>query len=257
MPEVAIHAPGKPSWVDLSTTDIEAAKRFYSELFGWEPAMSDDPNAGGYGLFRLRGKDVAGIGPTHDQPMSAWMVYIASDDAAATAEKVKAAGGTVVMEPFDVLEAGRMGVFQDPSGAFISIWEPKAMAGAGITGEPGSLAWAELNARGFDKVVPFYEKVFGWGAKTSPMGEGMPAYTEWQLGGESIAGGQEMNPQAPAEVPSYWMVYFGVRDVDASYAKAKQLGAHEMLPPMDFPGGRFAILADPQGAAFGLLRMTT
>jgi predicted enzyme related to lactoylglutathione lyase len=89
------------------------------------------------------------------------------------------------------------------------------------------------------------------------MGEGMPAYTEWQLGGESIAGGQEMNPQAPAEVPSYWMVYFGVRDVDASYAKAKQLGAHEMLPPMDFPGGRFAILADPQGAAFGLLRMTT
>jgi len=120
---------------------------------------------------------------------------------------------------------------------------------------PNSFGWAELNARGVDKALPFYQKLFGWTEKKSPMGEGQPGqYTEFQVAGESVAGGMEMNSMVPAEVPSYWMLYFNVDDVDAATKKAIELGAKQMLEPQDFPGGRFSILADPQGATFGLLK---
>ena len=125
------------------------------------------------------------------------------------------------------------------------------------TSGAGAFGWAELNARGLDRAVPFYEAVFGWTTRTSEMGEGAPPYTEFLLDGESIAGGQEMNSMVPAQVPSYWQIYFMVRNVDAAYEKAIGLGAHEMLAPMDFPGGRFAILGDPAGASFGLLVLPT
>jgi predicted enzyme related to lactoylglutathione lyase len=127
--------------------------------------------------------------------------------------------------------------------------------GAFHAGEPNTFGWAELSARGIDKAIPFYEKVFGWSAKRSDMGEGNPPYTEFQLGGESIAGGMEMMPMVPAEVPSYWMVYFTVDDIDKAHQKATQAGAREMMAPQDFPGGRFSIVSDPQGAVFGLLKM--
>ena len=117
-------------------------------------------------------------------------------------------------------------------------------------------AWAELNSRDLQKALPFYEKVFGWTARQSDMPGGAPPYTELQLDGQSIAGAMDINPQMPAEVPSYWMVYFGVDDVDASYRKAIDAGAQEMVAPQDFPGGRFAIVGDPQGAMFGLLKMS-
>jgi predicted enzyme related to lactoylglutathione lyase len=150
-------------------------------------------------------------------------------------------------------EQGTMAVFQDPSGAFISAWQPKAMGGF-VTGAPNSFGWAELNARGLQKDVPFYAAAFGWGSKVSPMGEGQPPYTEFLLGDTSIAGAMEMNPMVPAQVPSYWMVYFSVGDVDGSFRKAIEAGAQEMVAPVDYPGGRFAILSDPQGAMFGLLK---
>jgi predicted enzyme related to lactoylglutathione lyase len=123
------------------------------------------------------------------------------------------------------------------------------------SGEPGTFAWAELSSRGVDKAIPFYQKVFGWTTKTSDMGPDSPPYNEFQLGGESIAGGQEMQPMVPAQVPSYWLAYFGVDDVDKSFKTATQVGAKEIVAPMDFPSGRFAIVSDPQGAAFGLLKM--
>jgi predicted enzyme related to lactoylglutathione lyase len=126
-----------------------------------------------------------------------------------------------------------------------------AMSGF-ATGVTGGYTWAELSARGFDKAVAFYRTVFGWTTRTSPMGEGQPPYTEFLAADESIAGGMEMNSMVPAEVPSYWMAYFSVADVDAAFRKAIELGAREMVPPQDFPGGRFAILGDPQGAVFGL-----
>jgi predicted enzyme related to lactoylglutathione lyase len=256
MPEVAVIAPGKPAWVDLASPDLEASKRFYSSLFGWEPQGFDNPNSGGYGMLTLRGKEVAGLGPVQQpgQP-PAWTVYIATKDAEATARKVESAGGKVAFPPMDVMEAGRMAVFQDPTGAFISVWQPNQMPGFAIVGESGSFAWAELAARGVDQAIPFYKAVFGWDVKRSSMGEGQPPYIEWQLDGQSIAGGMEMMSNVPAQVPSSWTAYFGVPDVDAAAAKAAQLGSGPIVPPQDFPGGRFAILRDPQGAVFGVLKM--
>lgn len=245
----------KPTWVDLGATDAESERKFYAKLFGWDIEVIQDPQYGGYGMARIDGHDVAGIGPkpSPDQP-TAWQLYIGSSDADAVAEKVTAAGGNVISAPFAVGDQGKMAVFQDPSGAFFSVWQAAAM-GAFHAGEPNTFGWAELNARGVDKALQFYGKVFGWTTKVSEMGEGAPAYNEFQLDGQSIAGAMEMNPAAPAEVPSYWTVYFNVDDVDAKFKQAIDGGAREMLPPQDFPGGRFAILSDPEGAAFGLLKM--
>jgi hypothetical protein len=148
-----------------------------------------------------------------------------------------------------------MAVFQDPSGAFISAWQGSRMGGF-QTDAPNSFGWAELNARGLDKAIPFYTSVFGWTTRTSPMGEGQPQYTEFLLDGESVAGAWEMNPMVPAQVPSYWQVYFAVDDVDGAFKKAIDAGARELQAPQDFPGGRFAIVSDPQGASVGLLKTT-
>ncbi len=255
MAEARTAVASKPVWVDLSSKDAAGAREYYAKVFGWKIEVNPDPQYGGYALAKIGGKDVAGIGGTQspDAP-SAWNVYIGSHDAADTAKKVEAAGGKVVAPPFPVGDQGSMAVFQDPSGAFISAWQPKNMTGAQLLGAPNTFGWAELNSRGIDKAKPFYRKVFGWTEKQSEMGEGGPEYTEFHLGGESIAGGMEMNPMVPAEVPSYWMVYFNVDDVDKSFTKATEAGGREMMAPQDFPGGRFAILSDPQGAAFGLLK---
>jgi predicted enzyme related to lactoylglutathione lyase len=256
MADTKTQVASKPIWVDLSSTDAAASREFYARLFGWEVEVSPDPAYGGYAIAKVGGKDVAGIGPTQaPNAPTAWNVYIGSNDAADTATKVEAAGGKVVVPPFDVADQGRMAVFQDPTGAFISVWQPKNMAGAQLLGAPNSFGWAELNSRGIDKVLPFYKQVFGWDVKKSDMGEGAPPYAEFQLGGESIAGGMEMNPMVPAEVPSHWLAYFSVEDVESSFKKATEAGGSELLAPHDFPGGRFAILRDPQGAPFGLLKM--
>jgi uncharacterized protein len=245
----------KPIWVDLASSDAAASRDFYSKLFGWKVEVSPDPQYGGYALARVGGKDVAGIGPKiMAEAPTAWTVYIGSTDAADSAKKAEAAGGKVIVPPMAVGDTGTMVVIQDPSGAFLGIWQPQTMAGSTIVGEANAFGWGELNARGVDKAKPFYKKVFGWGEKNMDMGEGQE-YTEFQLAGESIAGGMEMNPMVPAEVPSYWLAYFTVADVDAAYKKAADLGAKTMLEPQDFPGGRFAIVSDPQGAAFGILKM--
>ena len=245
----------KPVWTDLATSDPAAARDYYAKLFGWKVEVSPDPQYGGYAMATISGKDVAGIGPTQmDQQPSAWTVYIGTPDAADTVKKMEAAGGKVIAPVMEVGDQGHMAIVQDPSGAFLGVWQAKNMVGAQDAGA-NTMGWAELNSRGFEKASSFYKKVFGWGEKKSDMGEGMGQYTEFQLSGDSIAGGMEMNPMVPAEVPSYWMVYFNVEDVDKSFKSATEHGGKEMLAPQDMPGGRFAIVSDPQGAAFGLLKM--
>jgi uncharacterized protein len=255
MAEARTSVVNKPAWIDLSSSDAAASREFYSKLFGWEIEVSADPQYGGYGMAKVGGKEIAGIGPKQsEEAPTAWSLYIGTPDAEELARKVQSAGGTVIAPPFDVGDQGRMAVFQDPAGAFISAWQPRAMSGF-PTEAPNTFGWAELNARGIDKAIPFYGEVFGWTAKQSEMGEGQPPYTEFQSGGQSILGGMEMNPMVPAEVPSYWMVYITVDDVDGAFKQATDLGAQEMVSPQDFPGGRFAILSDPQGAMFGVLKM--
>jgi predicted enzyme related to lactoylglutathione lyase len=245
--------PARPVWVDLATPDVAASSAFYSTVLGWDVAVSPDPQYGGYAMGTLGGEDVAGIGPkmSPDAP-TAWSIYIGTTDVDALAGEVDKAGGRVIAPPFDVGDQGRMAVFQDPAGAFISAWQPIAMRGF-AAGRPGAFGWAELNARGFDRAAGFYRTVFGWEPVVREV-EGAPPYTEFHLGDDAIAGGMEMMPMVPAEVPSYWLVYFAVDDVDAAYTRALDAGAREMLSPVDFPGGRLAIVSDPQGAMFGLLR---
>jgi hypothetical protein len=185
---------------------------------------------------------------------TAWSIYIGTTDAEALARKVVAAGGTVIVAPMQVGEMGTTAVFQDPSGAFISAWQPLAMGGMS-TGGPGTFGWPELNSRGLEKASAFYGEAFGWATRLAFAGEGQTPYTEFWLGDVRIAGGMEMSSMVPPQVPSYWMAYFTADDVDASFRKAIEAGAREMLAPDDFPGGRFAILTDPQGATFGLLKL--
>jgi len=245
--------PAVPIWVDLATGDPETSRAFYGDLFGWRGEPTD-PAAGGYAVMQLEGRDVAGIGPSQgSERPAAWNVYLGSEDAEATADRVRAAGGTVVAPPFDVLGQGRMAVFQDPSGAFFSVWQPMAMRGAQVTGRPNSLGWCELNSRDIGAARAFYRRVFGWGERESPLGGSLGSYIEFQVDGRSVCGGMAMPPAVPAEVPSHWMVYFQAGDVEASFARAKGLGAAVVTEPMEYPGGRFAILRDPQGAVFGLM----
>ncbi len=253
MADAAIAIANKPAWVDLGTSDPAGARAFYAALFGWDVQVNPDPQYGGYALAKVDGKDVAGIGSKmSEQQPTAWSLYIGSDDAAALGAKVEAAGGRVLMPAFDVGDQGKMAVYMDPTGAMISTWQRTAMGGFQTGGE-NTFGWAELNARGFEKAIPFYESVFGWEPHTSNAGG--QGYTEFHSGGESIAGGQEIGPETPAEMPSWWTIYFYVPDVDAAAKTVEAAGGKVMVPPMDFPGGRFAWVTDPQGAIFGILKM--
>jgi predicted enzyme related to lactoylglutathione lyase len=252
MTDAATRIANKPAWVDLGTKDPAGAREFYARLFGWEIQVSPDPQYGGYGRAQLGGEDVAGIGGvmSPEQP-TAWSVYIGTDDAEALGARVTAAGGSVVMPAFAIGDQGKMAVFADPTGAVIAAWQPITMGGFQTQGA-NAYGWAELNARHVDQSIPFYAEVFGWGLR--PSGDPDFAYTEFQLDGQSIAGATEMSPMAPAEMPNYWLVYFNVEDVDAAAAAAADAGGQVMLAPMDFPGGRFAMIADPQGGIFGVLK---
>ena len=253
MTDTATAIINKPAWVDLAAKDAAAAREFYGNLFGWDIEVNADPQYGGYGMARIDGKDAAGISPTQspDQP-SAWNVYIGTDDIEALAKRVTEAGGTIAAPPFDVGDQGRMAVFQDPTGAFISAWQTARMGGFQTEGS-NAFGWADLNARGVEKALPFYERAFGW--KLKPSGTPEQPYTEFELDGPSFAGAAEMNPMVPDSMPNYWMVYFTVDDVDAAHRKAIGLGARELAAPFDFPGGRMSIVNDPQGAAFGLMAL--
>jgi predicted enzyme related to lactoylglutathione lyase len=253
MTQVATAVINKPAWVDLATTDAGAARDFYSNLFGWSLEVSEDPQYGGYATAKLGDKSVAGIGPRQegDQGPAVWSLYIGAEDVDVLAKKVQDAGGSVAAAPFDVGDQGRMAVFADPSGAFISGWQA-AGTSQFVAGVPDAYGWAELNARGLERAVAFYETVFGWTHSEQPFGEG-EVYTQFEHDGQPIAGALEMNPQIPSETPSYWLVYFTVDDVDARFQKAVELGGREMVAPQDMPDGRFAIVSDPQGAAFGIL----
>lgn len=256
MPQKTEYAPGLPAWVDLATPDPAAAGTFYGQLFGWkaEP-VADDDSAGGYTMLTLDGRNVGALAPLHQpgQP-TAWTTHIATDDVDKTVEIAQSAGGTVITPAMDVFTSGRLAVIADPTGAAIALWQAGDHHGADVVDEPGAFAWAELNSRDTAAAERFYTEVFGWTAETSSMGE--MAYTEFKLGDTSVAGMMAINPQMPAEIPSYWMPYFAVTDPDKTAREAAALGAKTMVEPQDFPGGRFSILTDPQGAMFGVLRLT-
>jgi predicted enzyme related to lactoylglutathione lyase len=255
MAEFTSHPAGAPCWVDLASPDLAASKAFYGTLFGWAAETSPDPAAGGYTMFTLRGKQVAGLGPImgEGQP-SAWSTYIAVDDADKTTEAVLGAGGQVIVPPMDVLDAGRMAVFLDNAGAAISIWQPGTTIGAQLANEPGAFAWNELNTRDVAAGSAFYPAVFGWSVRKSDENTGME-YFEFQRDGASIAGMMPMPEQVPAEVPPHWVTYFAVTDADAAVATTQKLGGALLVGPIDLPFGRFAVLSGPHREVFAVIKM--
>lgn len=245
----------RPVWVDDSSRDPEAIRAFYADLFGWSMVANDDPQYGGYRIAQLDGKDVAGFGGQQDPnlPASVWSLYIATADAAATCEAATAAGGRVVVPPFAIGTMGTSAFIADPLGAVLGLWQAAEMTGFGVQGT-NAFGWGELNARGIASAVPFYEQVFGWTRRTSEMGEGR-TYTEFLDGEESLLGAFEMPPGMPAEVPNHWLVYFAVDDVAATHDAAVAAGGASIMAATSFPGGTFAVVADPLGGTFGLIAM--
>jgi predicted enzyme related to lactoylglutathione lyase len=253
MGERSKYEPGTPCWIDIGT-DVEAAKAFYGGLFGWSAMDAGPPEeTGGYGFFLQDGKVVAGFGPQQNPGPPVWTTYVSVTDADAMVGKVEGAGGTVVVPPMDVMQAGRFAVFQDHQGAFFSVWQPGDTAGAELVNEPGAWSWNELNTRDVEGSKRFYSAVFGWDPVTH--GEGPGAYTEWQIGGSSVGGMMQMPPMIPAQVPPHWLVYFSVADTDAAVAKVKELGGSVMAPPMDVEPGRLSVVGDPQGGVFAVITL--
>jgi predicted enzyme related to lactoylglutathione lyase len=243
--------PGTPCWVDIGVPDIQKAATFYSGLFGWD-VQDTGPESGGYTMCSVRGRPVAGIGGQASPESGVyWTTYIASDDAEVTAAKIKAAGGQVVMDPFDVLDVGRMFIATDPGGAPFGVWEARAHTGTQVANEPGSLIWNENLSRHYEANQAFYAAVFGY--EFGDIGaEGM-RYATLDLDGRSVGGIGEVGTDEPADVPASWRTYFGVADADAAVAKVTELGGGVIAPAWDSPYGRMAIVNDDQGAVFALM----
>jgi uncharacterized protein len=244
-------ASGAPNWVDLATVDLEGAKHFYTRLFGWTTEVSD-----GYTTFLLNGLPVAGAGPlTAESQPTAWSTYLATDDADAVAFRVVQAGGKVLVEPFDVMEQGRLAAFLDPAGAPFSVWQPGTVGGSAVFDVPGALTWNELNTRDLEGSAIFYASVFGWTFRQTSM-DGRP-YVVADLNGTAIAGIQPMIGDRWGDQPAHWMVYFAVHDCDRAVSTVSSLGGTVLQQPHSIPIGRYAVVADPSGAVFSLLAGTS
>jgi predicted enzyme related to lactoylglutathione lyase len=252
MGERTKYTSGTFSWTDLTTTDQEAAKAFYGNLFGWE--LIDNPVGDGmvYTIARIDGKDVAAISPQPEQQRDAgappaWNTYITVDSADQALERAKELGATVHAPAFDVMDLGRMGVVQDPQGAFFLVWEPKTNIGAQLVNAPGAMSWNELATPNLDASARFYSELFGWTIEEIE-GPGMPYRMIKKADGSNNGG---MRPPAEQE-PSYWLVYFGTDDIDGTTGRASEHGGTVLMGPMDIGMGKIAAIQDPQGAVFAL-----
>ena len=266
------YIPGVPCWIDTSQPHPEAARVFYGGLFGWEfEEVMPEGSGGSYAIGRIRGGDVAAIGSTPEgaPPMATWNTYIWVDSADETAAKARAAGGRVVVEPFDVLDAGRMAVLTDAEGATFCLWQAKNHKGSKVVNEHGSLNFNGLATRDPNGAKAFYGAVFGWETLALPAGAmwRLPGYGDHleerspglreQMAGMGAPEGfidvvAALNPIADddSDTPAHWSVTFAVDDADATAAKASELGGEILAGPFDAPWTRMAVIKDPQGATF-------
>jgi uncharacterized protein len=252
MVERTKYTQGTFSWADLDTTDQDAAKAFYSALFGWDAV--DNPVGDGmvYSMMQIAGKDVAAISGQMEAQRDAgappaWNSYVTVESADASAERAAHLGANVMAPAFDVMDVGRMAVIQDPQGAFLMLWEPKQHIGASIVNAAGALSWNELASPDIDASADFYRELFGW--EVSPMeGMALPYLVINTAAGSSNGG---IRPAQENE-PCYWLVYFGTDDIDATDAKSTELGGATLVSPMDIGVGKIGVIQDPQGAVVAL-----
>ncbi len=253
------YVPGTPSWVDVMVPNRDAAKNFYGALFGWTFEDMPDPESANVvytncssnghlvcGLMELSAEMQAGGMP------AVWSTYIDTADADETASRVTGAGGTVMMPVMDVFDIGRMAMFLDPTGAAFGVWQAKIHMGAGLVNEPYGFCWNELDTRDTAAASSFYDTVFGWKSQAL---EGPMDYFEWKLGDATVGGMMPMPEGMPAAVPNFWLTYFAVADCDVSVAQITELGGGLAMGPMDIPAGRFAVVHDPAGATFAVMKL--
>lgn len=239
------------NWVDLATTDLNGAKAFYSELFGWETAEIPIDGGGVYLMFQIDGHDVAGAGSL-DAEMQAqgvpphWSSYVKHADVDGATQKAADAGGQVLFPPMDVMDAGRMTMVQDPSGAVFGIWEPHNHIGAQLVNRPGALVWNELQTRDLDAAKDFYRDVFGWEYNVDEQG-----YVVCIQDGRVQAGMMAIGEDWDENVPPNWTVYFMADDIEETARRAGELGGAVIVPPTSAGElGTFAVIRDPQGGVF-------
>lgn len=253
MPKFTEHAPGTFCWFELATTDQPGAKSFYSSLFGW--TANDSPLGPGevYTMFQNDGATAAAA---YNMPQAEaatapphWNLYIAVANADDSAKRAAELGGKILAGPFDVMTAGRMAVVQDPTGAIFAIWQAGNTAGAGVKHEDGAVCWADLSSPDPSRAQQFYEALFGWNIGPAPGTP--PDYLIVQQDGQRMAG---IGPMRQPGVPPHWGLFFMHADVDAAAVKAKELGGKELMPPTAMGPTRLAVLADPQGAVFSIIR---
>jgi hypothetical protein len=258
MQETAEYKPGTFCWIELGTTDGEAAKKFYTELFGWD--FTDNPigPSAVYTMLKLDGKDVGALYKMPPEMTSKgvpphWMSYVSVANADESAAKAKELGATLMKEPFDVFDVGRMAVVQDPTRAVFALWQAGTHKGAGVANVPNSFCWNELATPDTTKAGDFYTGLFGWEKNVQDMGSLI--YTSF-MNGDRPAGGMYKPTPEMGEIPPHWLVYFAVNDTDEKARKAAALGAKTIVPPSDIPEvGRFAVIQDPQGAVFGIIKL--
>lgn len=241
------------SWVDLTTTDTEAAKAFYTGLFGWEAVDMPTDVGTVYTMLQIDGKNVAGLGPMPpnmpEGTPAYWASYVKHDDVDSIMDKVTAAGGQVVMPAMDVMEEGRMAIMQDPAGAMLGVWQPKNHIGAQLVNMPNALVWNELQTKDLSAAKDFYVEIFGWGTHTMDNGYVTVAQDE-----RMQAGMMQIGDDWPEGTPSNWQVYFMTDDVEAMAKKVTDLGGAVMVPPTSAGEmGRFIVVADPQGGVFTIM----
>jgi predicted enzyme related to lactoylglutathione lyase len=254
------YAPGTFCWVDLATTDPAGAKAFYGELFGWEAEDMPAGEAGIYTMLRLDGDYVCGLyemeAERRDQGVPPhWFSYVSVEDPDAVASRARELGGTVYGEAFDVGEDGRMAVVQDPTGAGLGAWQPRAHIGARRINDPGCMTWNELQTREPETTAAFYAELFGWEME-SVEEDGRLAYVVIKNSGRSNGGIMPMTEQ-PYDTPPFWLAYFTVLSCDAAVAKVRELGGETLAEPLDLGAGRIAVVSDPQGAVFALFEGET
>ncbi|MFC8132329.1 VOC family protein [Streptomyces sp. NPDC057302] len=252
---MSAYPEGTPCWADAMFPDVAAAKSFYGELLGWT-FDSGSEEFGGYTQARSDGKAVAAVVPRMqgmDGP-AAWNLYFASPDAAATAAKIRDSGGTLAVEPMRVGDFGTMVTAQEPSGAYFSVWQPGTHEGFEKTGEPGAYCWAELTTRDPAATDAFLPAVFPFEVKKMEVDD--VDYSVLQVGGRPALGRLKMTDDFPPDVPPFINVHFAVDNCDAAIVTVTKLGGQLLFGPMDSPFGRFATVADQQGAAFGIIDLT-
>lgn len=258
MPVRTEYEHGTFCWVDLSAHDMDAATKWYGDLFGWTLEVQSSEGGPPYGMFLEDGKPVAGIGQLSEEMIQGgvpptWNNYVSVDDAAAIEKRVVELGGKVVFPTQKADEAGSLAFFTDPSGAMFAVWQAGRHCGASLVNEPGALCWNELASKDIEASKKFYGDLFGW---TFESDGGTPDYTEFHVG-EQVGGG--MLPMQPewGEMPPYWMAYFSVADIEASTRKVGETGGKIILPPKTIDHvGTFSVVQDPQGATFSLIQLT-